>query len=287
MERAGSAASLASGSDKAAGGIQGSTNAETTASQNSTSSPPLARARPPILSPASLVASLPAAAFPTDPAAVHVPTTDVQAVYIADARDLQTEFERMRAGFEGKEMEHNWMVRDRSVARIRGIVKGKVQERLLEPFLVGLKGAQDGIVKTVRSGFRRSLEAVVDGRPCRPPPSAPLSPSPLSISSPSFPYLSTTPSTPSLTSLSPTYSVWRVKPRRSSPAPHKPPSRLSSLTPPTTIAYCTSCDKAWMRRRPARAGSSRAMWARFSRCMGGRARAPLRRRGVWRISSRV
>lgn len=149
MERTGSAASLASGSEKAVAGssvqeIHLSTSTDST-------SPPITRSRPRPPSPASLVASLPSAAFPSDPSAVHAPTTDIQPVYIADLRDLQTEFDRMREGFEGKETEHNWMVRDRSIARIRGMVKGNVQERLLEPFLAGIKGVQDGITKTVSS----------------------------------------------------------------------------------------------------------------------------------------
>lgn len=149
MERTGSAASVASGSENAGAGsdVNGS---HPSASTNPTL-PPIARFRPRPPSPASLVASLPSAAFPSDPSAVHAPTTDIQPVYIADLRDLQTEFERMREGFEGKETEHNWMVRDRSIARIRGMVKGNVQERLVEPFLAGIKGVQDGITKTVSS----------------------------------------------------------------------------------------------------------------------------------------
>ncbi|KAK4701818.1 hypothetical protein P7C70_g4410, partial [Phenoliferia sp. Uapishka_3] len=99
----------------------------------------------------SLLASLPAAAFPGDPAAVHEPTTDVEAIYIASERDLQGEFEAMRAGFEGKETEHNWMVRDRSVARIRGMLKGKAHETFLDGFLASVKSVQEGILKTASS----------------------------------------------------------------------------------------------------------------------------------------
>lgn len=147
MERAGSAASLASGNEKAGAGSD--INGSSLSASADPTSPPIARSRPRPPSPASLVASLPSAAFPTDPSAIHAPTTDVQPVYIADLRDLQTEFERMTEGFEGKETEHNWMVRDRSIARIRGMVKGNVQERLLQPFLAGIKSVQDGIAKTV------------------------------------------------------------------------------------------------------------------------------------------
>lgn len=112
-------------------------------------SPPLPRSRPRPPSPSALAANLPSTAFPTDPSAIHAPTTDVQPVYIADTRDLQLEFERMKPGFEGKESEHNWMIRDKSIARIRGMVKGGVADKFLEPFMAGLKSVQEGILKTV------------------------------------------------------------------------------------------------------------------------------------------
>lgn len=108
----------------------------------------------------SMLASLPATAFPSDPSVLAGSTTDISPVYIASERDLAGEFEGMRAGFEGKETEHNWMVRDRSVARIRGMLKGRVQDNYLEGFLVGLKSVQEGVLKTVRPSLltpRREL----------------------------------------------------------------------------------------------------------------------------------
>ncbi|KAL8293620.1 hypothetical protein RQP46_000321 [Phenoliferia psychrophenolica] len=99
----------------------------------------------------SLLASLPSTAFPSDPTSVHEPTTDVEALYIASEADLRGEFEAMKEGFTGKETEFNWMVRDRSVARIRGMLKGKAHENYLEGFLSGIKSTQDGILKTASS----------------------------------------------------------------------------------------------------------------------------------------
>lgn len=101
----------------------------------------------------SLLASLPSAAFPSDPATVHEPTTDIEPLYIASERDLHGEFDAMKHGFEGKETEHNWMVRDRSVARIRGMLKGKAHETFLDGFLSGIKSVQEGILKTVCALF--------------------------------------------------------------------------------------------------------------------------------------
>lgn len=87
----------------------------------------------------------------TDPTAGS--TSDVSPVYITSERDLLHEFDEMKEGFEGKETEFNWMVRDKSIVRIRGMLKGGVQERFLEGFLGGLRGVQDGIFKTVSWTF--------------------------------------------------------------------------------------------------------------------------------------
>lgn len=125
-------------------------------SDASSSSPPAAIRRPPAPAPPSLLASLPSAAFPTDPTTVHAPG-EIQPVYIASERDLAAEFEGMKAGFEGKETEHNWMVRDRSVARIRGMLLGNVVEGYREGLLTGVKSVQDGIIKTVRATTRNDL----------------------------------------------------------------------------------------------------------------------------------
>lgn len=47
-------------------------------------------------------------------------SADIAPVYIASARDLEQEFHRMVEPFEGKETEHNWQPRDKSISRIRG-----------------------------------------------------------------------------------------------------------------------------------------------------------------------
>lgn len=49
-----------------------------------------------------------------------LPSEDVPPLYIASVRDLEGEFQQMLAPFEGKETEHNWQSRDRSIGKIRG-----------------------------------------------------------------------------------------------------------------------------------------------------------------------
>lgn len=48
-------------------------------------------------------------------------SSDITPVYIASTRDLENEFNSMVEPFEGKETEHNWHPRDRSISRIRGM----------------------------------------------------------------------------------------------------------------------------------------------------------------------
>ncbi|BGP48503.1 suppressor of tub2 mutation [Rhodotorula kratochvilovae] len=102
----------------------------------------------------SLLASLPAAAFPADPSAVHVPAAagDLAPVYVASEADLRGEFAQMHAAFQGKETEHNWMARDRHVAAIRGMLLGGVAKgELRTPFVQCVKEVQDGIMRTASS----------------------------------------------------------------------------------------------------------------------------------------
>ncbi|CAE6506955.1 unnamed protein product, partial [Rhizoctonia solani] len=79
-------------------------------------------------------------------------SADVPTVFIASARDLENELEKMLPFFQGKETEHNWADRERSVVTIRGIIKGGVYTRYPDVFIEGLKsGILDGILKALAS----------------------------------------------------------------------------------------------------------------------------------------
>jgi hypothetical protein len=57
----------------------------------------------------------------------------------------------MAPPFEGRESEHNWQLRDKSVTRVRGMLKGDVHLRFPEAFMEGLKsGYLTHTLKTVR-----------------------------------------------------------------------------------------------------------------------------------------
>ncbi|GAA5996810.1 uncharacterized protein JCM10292_003216 [Rhodotorula paludigena] len=105
----------------------------------------------------SLLASLPATAFPTDPSAAQPASAEISPVYIASERDLRAEFDAMKPGFEGKETEQNWQVRDRSVAAVRGMLLGGVaQGELQAVFVQCVRGVLDGIIRT-SSSLRTTL----------------------------------------------------------------------------------------------------------------------------------
>ncbi|GAA5839288.1 hypothetical protein JCM11251_006027 [Rhodosporidiobolus azoricus] len=106
----------------------------------------------------SLLASLPSTAFPSDPSASTTPSSsEISPVYLASERDLRSSFEGMKSCFEGKETEHNWQTRDRSVATIRGMILGGVCEgELRESFVRAVKEVAEGVAK-VSASLRTTL----------------------------------------------------------------------------------------------------------------------------------
>ncbi|KAH8830244.1 clasp N terminal-domain-containing protein [Flagelloscypha sp. PMI_526] len=64
---------------------------------------------------------------------------EIAPVYVASSRDLENEFARMTPAFEGKESEHNWADRERSIIRVRGMLKGDIHTRYQDAFIGCLK----------------------------------------------------------------------------------------------------------------------------------------------------
>ncbi|KAF8665624.1 hypothetical protein AX16_000079 [Volvariella volvacea WC 439] len=85
-----------------------------------------------------------AAMISPPPATPTSDNADVQPVYVASPRDLENEFAAMSQSFQGKETEHNWADRDRAVSRVRGMLKGDIQQRYPDAFLAALK---DGFIQ--------------------------------------------------------------------------------------------------------------------------------------------
>lgn len=111
-------------------------------------------------------ASRAATSVPTTPAATEA-SGDVETVYvcipgreiniprthhtnqIASSRDMETEFNDMQQHFSGKETEHNWAPRDKSITRVRGMLKGNAHIRYADTFYACLKDFLQASLKTV------------------------------------------------------------------------------------------------------------------------------------------
>nr|XP_018264986.1 uncharacterized protein I303_03168 [Kwoniella dejecticola CBS 10117]OBR87144.1 hypothetical protein I303_03168 [Kwoniella dejecticola CBS 10117] len=77
---------------------------------------------------------------------------DIEIVYMASPHDVHNEMAAMLPHFEGKETEHNWLPREKSVIRIRGMLKGGVWAKFSEAFIQGLKsGILEGVSRTIVS----------------------------------------------------------------------------------------------------------------------------------------
>jgi CLIP-associating protein 1/2 len=69
---------------------------------------------------------------------------------IASAKDLDSEIQAMLPHFQGKETEHNWQSREKSIFKLRGLVQGNAATPEYRVEFVGaLKLMQEGILKAV------------------------------------------------------------------------------------------------------------------------------------------
>ncbi|KAK3109746.1 suppressor of tub2 mutation, partial [Teratosphaeriaceae sp. CCFEE 6253] len=87
------------------------------------------------------------AAQPPPPAEV-VP---MDPLYVHSQRELDDMFRDMLPYFEGKEDEHNWTLRDKSVMKLRRLLKGNAPNEYHVAFMTGIKGVMDGILKVANS----------------------------------------------------------------------------------------------------------------------------------------
>ena len=55
----------------------------------------------------------------------------------------------MLAVYRDKETEHNWEARDKSVTRLRAILRGDSNEKFHDNLLLGFRQMVDGIIKAV------------------------------------------------------------------------------------------------------------------------------------------
>lgn len=88
---------------------------------------------------------------------IPVATTDVaegdaiEPLYVNTQRELEDHFRDMTPHFDGRESEHNWASREKSVLRLRRLTKGNAPYDYQHSYVSGIKTLLDGILKTVHS----------------------------------------------------------------------------------------------------------------------------------------
>ncbi|QSS53499.1 HEAT repeat protein [Histoplasma capsulatum var. duboisii H88] len=87
---------------------------------------------------------------------VEVETVDP--LYLNSHRELDEIFREMLPYFEGRESEQNWILREKSILKLRRITKGNAPTDFQHNYLVGIKSVLDGILKAVNS-LRTTLSA--------------------------------------------------------------------------------------------------------------------------------
>ncbi|KUI54979.1 Protein stu-1 [Cytospora mali] len=95
----------------------------------------------------------------TDRPITPLPDTRAEAVepsYLNTTRELDDMFRDMHGYFDGRETEHNWMLREQSINKLRRLMAGNAVSDYHDPFLAGLRSLLDGIIKAVTS-LRTSL----------------------------------------------------------------------------------------------------------------------------------
>lgn len=83
-------------------------------------------------------------------------TDTVEPSYLNTTREIDDMFTEMHRFFEGNESEHNWRDREKSIKKLRRFMAGNALSDFYEPFLGGLRGLLDGIIKAIAS-LRTSL----------------------------------------------------------------------------------------------------------------------------------
>lgn len=72
-------------------------------------------------------------------------------MYVSSAREIDDMFKDMHTLFEGRESEHNWIPRDKSVTKIRRLLKGNAPEEFHSAFAGGVRSVMDGLNRVCNS----------------------------------------------------------------------------------------------------------------------------------------
>lgn len=93
---------------------------------------------------------------PITPAPADTRTDTVEPSYVNTTRELENMFQDMHGYFDDRESEHNWKLREQSIKKLRKLIAGNAATDFYDPFLAGIIGLRDGIIKAATS-LRTSL----------------------------------------------------------------------------------------------------------------------------------
>lgn len=99
----------------------------------------------PIIPSSSTVESLETAEY------VAPPPKKIEKIWMNSTRELDNTIEDMKAFFEGKESEQNWMNREKSMIKLRNIALGNAPKDFPDRFIAAIRVILDGILKASNS----------------------------------------------------------------------------------------------------------------------------------------
>ncbi|KAF3391841.1 hypothetical protein DPV78_010384 [Talaromyces pinophilus] len=75
----------------------------------------------------------------------------IEPIFVDSNREIDDIIRNMQPHFEGRETEHNWIPREKSIETLRKLVRGNAPQAYSQHFLAGIKSLLDGILKVVNS----------------------------------------------------------------------------------------------------------------------------------------
>ena len=76
---------------------------------------------------------------------------DIEPIMVLSSRDVNDIFSDMSSYFEGKESEKNWNHREKSLFKLRRLIRGNAPAEFHTAFISGFKGLLEGVLKAINS----------------------------------------------------------------------------------------------------------------------------------------
>ncbi|EKG14228.1 Armadillo-like helical [Macrophomina phaseolina MS6] len=87
----------------------------------------------------------------SEPRPAPVDTLSMDPMYVYSHKEVEEIFREMHQHFDGRETEHNWLPREKSILKIRRMLKGNAPKDHEAAFVAGVLSLRDGILKVCNS----------------------------------------------------------------------------------------------------------------------------------------